>query len=99
MPVDVGEALASYLQRGPGRAPPAAVSCSDLRAEAELCRAAWRVNVVRSACRRCGLPVVCAHALRHTAATETLRAGASLEEIGRTAASAEHVHHRDLRPG
>lgn len=39
-------------------------------------------EIVRHACRRCDLPVVGAHALRHTAATETLRAGGSLVEIG-----------------
>jgi integrase/recombinase XerD len=39
-------------------------------------------KIVHAACRRCGLPLVGAHRLRHTAATETLRAGASLEEIG-----------------
>jgi integrase/recombinase XerD len=38
--------------------------------------------VVRSACDRAGLPRVGAHRLRHTAATEMLRAGASLAEIG-----------------
>ena len=39
-------------------------------------------RIVHAACRRCGLPLVGAHRLRHTAATETLRAGGSLEEIG-----------------
>ena len=39
-------------------------------------------RLVHAACRRCGVPLVGAHRLRHTAATETLRAGASLEEIG-----------------
>jgi site-specific recombinase XerD len=38
--------------------------------------------VVRSACDRAGLARVGAHRLRHTAATEMLRAGASLAEIG-----------------
>ena len=81
LPVDVGEALAGYLQRGRPR-----VACRRLflraNAPSGALSPAGVSNVVRSACRRCGLPVVCAHALRHTAATETLRAGASLEEIG-----------------
>lgn len=81
LPVDVGEALAGYVQRG--------------RPQVDSQRLFWRVNapigpltsdaiseIVRHACRRCGLPVVGAHALRHTAATETLRAGGSLAEIG-----------------
>jgi integrase/recombinase XerD len=81
LPVDVGEALAGYLQRCRPRAEserlfmrvvaPAGPLTSDAVSE-----------IVRHACRRCGLPVVGAHALRHTAATETLRAGASLAEIG-----------------
>jgi len=81
VPVDVGEALAGYLQRGRPR-----VACRRLflrvNAPSGALSPAGVSNVVRSACRRCGLPVVCAHRLRHTAATETLRAGASLEEIG-----------------
>jgi integrase/recombinase XerD len=81
LPVDVGEALAGYLQRGRPR-----IACGRLflrvNAPSGALSPAGVSNVVRSACRRCGLPVVCAHRLRHTAATETLRAGASLEEIG-----------------
>lgn len=81
VPVDVGEAVASYLQRGRPR-----VACQRLflrvNAPSGALSPAGVSNVVRSACRRCGLPVVCAHRLRHTAATETLRAGASLEEVG-----------------
>lgn len=38
--------------------------------------------VVRAACDRAGLPRVGAHSLRHAAATEMLRAEASLPEIG-----------------
>jgi integrase/recombinase XerD len=38
--------------------------------------------VVGAACDRAGLARVGAHRLRHTAATEMLRAGASLPEIG-----------------
>jgi integrase/recombinase XerD len=37
---------------------------------------------VRAACARAGVPEVHAHRLRHTAATEMLRAGAGLTEIG-----------------
>jgi site-specific recombinase XerD len=49
------------------------------RAGMDRCTVAW---VVRAACDRAGLPRVGALRLRHTAATEMLRAGASLAEIG-----------------
>ena len=47
--------------------------------------------IVRSACRRAGVTPVGAHALRHTAATEMLGAGASLSEIGQV------LRHREQR--
>ncbi len=80
LPVDVGEALVSYLRRRPR------CECRALflrvmapRQGLNRCTVAW---VVRAACDRAGLPRVGAHRLRHTAATEMLRAGASLPEIG-----------------
>ena len=45
---------------------------------------------VREACRRAHLPPRSAHQLRHTAATQMLRGGASLEEV------AEVLRHRSL---
>ena len=39
-------------------------------------------GVVRQACLRAGLPQIGSHRLRHTVATETLRAGGSLAEVG-----------------
>jgi site-specific recombinase XerD len=81
VPVDVGQALASYVQRGRPR-----VRCERLflRVYAPIAGLSGDgvSRIVHAACRRCGLPLVGAHWLRHTAATETLRAGASLEEIG-----------------
>jgi site-specific recombinase XerD len=81
LPVDVGEALASYLRRGRPR-----VRCERLflRVKAPTVGLSGDgvSRIVHAACRRCGLPMNGAHRLRHTAATETLRAGASLEEIG-----------------
>lgn len=47
------------------------------------------VLVSRTASRRAGLPVVGGHRLRHAAATNMLRAGASLREVGRV------LRHRD----
>jgi integrase/recombinase XerD len=80
LPVDVGEALVSYLRRRPrceSRALFLRVTAP--REGMHRCTVAW---VVRAACDRAGLPRVGAHRLRHTAATEMLRQGASLAEIG-----------------
>jgi integrase/recombinase XerD len=78
---DVGSALVAYLQRArpacscrrlfvSARAPLAPLSASAVR------------SVVRDACKRAGLERLGAHQLRHTAATEMLRHGAPLAEIG-----------------
>lgn len=80
LPVDVGEAVVSYLRRRP-RCESRALF---LRMTAPLQGLAphtigW---IVREACTRAGLARVGAHRLRHTAATEMLRQGASLAEIG-----------------
>ncbi|MGO8726902.1 MAG: tyrosine-type recombinase/integrase [Streptosporangiaceae bacterium] len=86
---DVGQALAGYLQRGRPR-------CEDralfLRVHAP--RAGLSANgvkqVVRHACVRAGVPECGSHRLRHTAATEMLRAGAPLTEI------AQLLRHRSV---
>ena len=81
LPVDVGEAVAAYCQRGRprnehralflhGRAPYSALSPSAIS------------HVVVRACRRAGLVPVGAHRLRHTSASAMRRAGAPLYEIG-----------------
>jgi site-specific recombinase XerD len=80
LPVDVGEAVVSYLRRRP---------CCERR-ELFLRVTAPREGlnrstigwVVRAACDRAGLARVGAHRLRHTTATGMLRQGASLGEIG-----------------
>ncbi|MGH7553263.1 MAG: site-specific integrase, partial [Longimicrobiales bacterium] len=84
LPVDVGQALATYLQRD---RPPSASR------QVFLCRRAPRrafatrsavTTIVRRAVGRAGLePAVRgAHLLRHSLATRMLRHGASLREIG-----------------
>lgn len=81
LPDDVGEALVDYLCDGrprgfgrrlllPTRAPYRELSPSAITA------------VVMRACKRAGLTPVGAHRLRHTIATELLRRGAGLPEIG-----------------
>jgi integrase/recombinase XerD len=89
LPVDVGEALVDYLRHGRpqhegpelfmrARAPQAGLSSTGV------------TEVVHAACDRAGLPQVGAHRLRHTAATEMLRAGAKLSEVGQV------LRHRSL---
>jgi integrase/recombinase XerD len=82
LPADVGEAIAAYLRGGrPGSV--------EGRSVFVLAAAPYRAlsstvvsQVVASAARRAGLGTFYAHRLRHTAATQALRAGASLPEVG-----------------
>ncbi len=80
LPVDVGEAIVSYLRRRP------ACGCRELflriTAPVEGLNRSTIGWVVRAACDRAGLARVGAHRLRHSAATGMLRQGASLGEIG-----------------
>ena len=82
LPADVGEAVAAYL-RG-GRPSSAEGRCVFVRVKAphRPLTPGGVTNVVIAAGRRAGLGSIGAHRLRHTAATELLRAGAPLEEIG-----------------
>jgi site-specific recombinase XerD len=81
LPDDVGAALAGYLKRGRQRAETRAVFLRAIAPAVGLTPVGvtW---VVYSACQRAGVPKIGAHRLRHSAATEMLRAGASLTEIG-----------------
>lgn len=81
LPAEVGEALAEYLSRGRPRGFGRTVF---LRVQAPLGAMSGDAvsEVVIRACRRAGIPPVRAHRLRHTIATEMLRAGAGLTEIG-----------------
>jgi integrase len=81
LPVDVGETLAGWLARGRPRRGSVFVF-TRLRAPHGGVSAGAVSQIVRRACRRAGLPLVGAHCLRHTAATEMLRAGGSLTEVG-----------------
>lgn len=89
LPTDVGEALVDYLRHRP-RVGSRALFLRALAPIGPMTSAAV-CNVVNSACRRAELPVVGSHRLRHTAATEMLRAGASLPEI------AQVLRHRQLK--
>jgi len=82
LPADVGEAIVAYLHGGrPASAVGRAVF---IRAKAphRALSSNGVSRIVADAALRAGLGLVHAHRLRHTAATEMLRAGGSLAEIG-----------------
>jgi len=81
LPGDVGEALAGWLSRGRPRCECVFVF-TRVRAPLDGLSSGGVSAIVQHACRRAGLPVVGAHRLRHTAATEMLRAGGTLTEVG-----------------
>lgn len=89
LPVDVGDAVATYLQTGrPG--------CDDrhvfltVKAPHRAIRPDLVSDVVRRACRRAGFEPVGAHRLRHGLATTMLANGAALVEISQV------LRHQDL---
>jgi site-specific recombinase XerD len=90
LPADVGEAIAVYLRdaRPPGFA--GREVFVRIKAPRRALTAGGVTQVVVSASKRAGLGEVTAHRLRHTAATELLRAGAPLHEIG------ELLRHRSV---
>ena len=89
LPADVGAAIVSYLRRRP-RIEDRALFLRVV-APAGAIRGSAVSAIVRTACKRAGLPSVGSHALRHTAASEMLNAGATLQEIG------EVLRHREQR--
>jgi len=103
LPVDIGDALVSYLRDRP-RTRSRVVFMRVWAPAGPLGHGVK--SVVPTACERAGLPVVGAHRLRHTAATGMLNAGASLPEIAqvlrhsqlRTTAVYARVDRQALRP-
>jgi site-specific recombinase XerD len=81
LPVDVGRAVAAYLRRGRPT-----TECRNLfmrvRAPHRKLTSAAVGAIVTAAAQKAGLPPMRSHRLRHTAATEMLRSGASLVEVG-----------------
>jgi site-specific recombinase XerD len=90
LPVDVGEALITYIHDGRPR-----VGCRFLflrvRAPIVGLTNMGVGNVVARACRRAGVPRVNAHRLRHSAATAMLQGGASLADVGQVLRQARLV--------
>jgi integrase/recombinase XerD len=89
LPVDVGEAIVSYLcSRGRDQCP--AVFVKTQAPAGPLSRYAVK-EVVRRACVRAEVPVIGPHRLRSTAATAMLARGVSLDAI------AQVLRHRDIK--
>jgi site-specific recombinase XerD len=82
LPADVGQALAAHLAGS--RQPRAGCRAVFTRVHgpAGALTPSAVGQIVASACRRAGVPVIGAHRLRHFAATAMLRNGGSLAEIG-----------------
>jgi site-specific recombinase XerD len=82
LPADVGEAIVCYLQTA---RPATALDRSlivRVRAPHQRLTGGGITQIVFAAAARAGLGPMHSHRLRHTAATQMLRAGASLEEVG-----------------
>jgi site-specific recombinase XerD len=81
LPVEVGQALAAYLTGGRPRCSTTELFVTARAPYQPLTGSCIRAIMAR-ACARAGLPRLGAHRLRHTLATEMLRAGASLAAVG-----------------
>jgi integrase len=81
LPADVGEAVAAWLKRGRPRCAAREV-ITRVRAPHGPLTSGGVAVIVDAACRRAGVDHINAHRLRHTAATDMLRAGAGFTEIG-----------------
>jgi site-specific recombinase XerD len=82
LPHDVGEAIVGYLRDArPATALDRAVFVR-VRAPHHRLSSGGVTFVVKAAAQRAGLGLVHAHRLRHTAASEMLRCGATLPEVG-----------------
>ena len=90
LPADVGEAIAVYLRDGRPPGFSGREVFVRIKAPRRPLTGGGVTQVVVSASKRAGLGEVTAHRLRHTAATELLRQGAPLQEIG------ELLRHRSV---
>jgi site-specific recombinase XerD len=81
LPADVGEAIASYLQRGRPRSSRREVFLR-ARAPYDPIASGTVASTVRRACRRAGIAEFGSHRLRHTTACEMVQASVPLHRIG-----------------
>ena len=98
LPADVGEAVAAWLRRGRPRCATREV-ITRVRAPHGGLSSGGVSHIVCAACKRAGLPEVHAHRLRHTAATEMLRARRRSERDRPGTPTPERPHHSHLRQG
>ncbi len=89
LPPDVGEALAAYILGGRPQDPTGRLFRRILAPRGNITVESVK-EVVRRACQRVGIAEVGPHCLRHSLASETLAAGASLVEVGQL------LRHREL---
>lgn len=89
LPVDVGESVAGYLQRGRPKTVRREVFLTVIAPLAGLTRGSVS-TIVRAACLRSGVTPIGAHRLRHTLACDMVAAGTPLPEIGQV------LRHRHL---
>jgi integrase len=82
LPADVGQAIVAYLREGRPHSAMGRALFVSLRAPHRALGPVGVSELVVVAARRAGLRHIHAHQLRHTAASEMLRAGASLGEVG-----------------
>jgi integrase/recombinase XerD len=90
LPEDVGEAVATYIRRGRAKVASRAIFLTN-RAPFQAASSGVVTAIVRSACLRAEVPPFSAHRLRHTAATQMLRNGTPLVEVGQV------LRHRSLQ--
>jgi site-specific recombinase XerD len=82
LPTDVGEAVAAFLRQSRPTSAHGRTVFVRIKAPHQPLSSGGVTQIVAAAARRAGLGLIHAHRLRHTAATQMLRAGASLPEIG-----------------
>lgn len=81
LPVDVGQAVADYVQTARPASGDARLFLRLIAPHRGLTRSGL-IMIVQSAYQRAGLAPIAAHRLRHTVASDLLQAGAGLPEIG-----------------